>query len=101
MATKAGSKKDSGRYVLDNGVGVDWATNEHGWGLNRMPYLAVMVHPLHGIQAHGPFIDEDAASKWIRDEGPSEILHFYDGIAVQDTKWHTLCIHVPTHEVRR
>jgi hypothetical protein len=56
---------------------------------------------LHGIQAHGPFIDEDAASKWIRDEGPSEILHFYDGIAVQDTKWHTLCIHVPTHEVRR
>ena len=64
-ATKTHKASTKG-YDLDAGVGVNWATNDYGWGLNEMPHMAVLLHPLQGMTLWGPFVNEDAAHAWIR-----------------------------------
>ena len=49
MAKKAAVKPKTPGYDLDAGVGVQWATNDYGWGLEEMPHMAVLMHPLQGM----------------------------------------------------
>ena len=97
MAKKTVAEKPG--YAVDDGVGVEWAVNKHGWGLERCPHMAVAFHPIRGTTLWGPFVDEDAARKWIREEGTAELLRYYGGDEATDSKWYAINIHVPTHEV--
>lgn len=92
-AKTAASRKS--RYVVDAGVGVDWKTNPHGWGLERQPAVAVMYHPLKGMSVHGPFLDEDAAHTWVRNSGSSEVMDYYGDTTV--ASWFVMPVYVPTH----
>lgn len=82
-------------YVLDDGVGVCWETNKHGWGLDRVPAVAVMHHPLKGMTFHGPFVDENAAHLWIVKNGRSESLQYYGD--TDRAEWFVVSVNVPTH----
>lgn len=83
------------KYELDAGVGVNWETNAYGWGLEQMPYMAVLHHPIHGMALYGPFVSEDAAIAWIHKEGDATAFQYYG--RVSRTCWLTAAIHVPTH----
>lgn len=92
IAQKA--KKKSG-YVLDDGVGVKWDTNKHGWGLEQAPHIAVLIHPIHGMSVWGPFVSEDAAHAWVRRDGDGAAMHYFG--TPGESRWHVTMIHVPTH----
>lgn len=96
MATKTKTSKAE-KYALDAGVGINWQPNANGWGLEQAPYLAVLLHPIHGMVIHGPFLDEDAAHKWIREEGAGEVFRYYGGEDMPHIQWHPVMLHVPTH----
>jgi hypothetical protein len=95
MAKKAAVKPKTPGYDLDAGVGVQWATNDYGWGLEEMPHMAVLMHPLQGITLWGPFVNEDAAHAWVRKEGDGAAMHYYGETGV--SRWCVAGIHVPTH----
>ena len=96
MATKTKTSK-AAAYALDAGVGVELSPRKSGFGVERTPHIAVSHHPLHGIQAHGPFLDEDAARKWIHLHGADEIIHMYGTDELPNIKWYAMFLCVPTH----
>lgn len=89
----AGKKAEA--WVLDDGVGVSLAPNPHGWGVDNAPHIAVLMHPIKGMSFWGPFVDEDAAHRWVRNDGEAAVLHFFGELT--ESKWHVNYICVPTH----
>lgn len=91
------AKKKQSNYVLDTGVGVNFETHDRGWGLKETPHLAVLTHPIQNMTMWGPFINEDAAHKWVRESGTDELYRYF-GEQLPGAQWHVVMIHVPTHE---
>lgn len=95
MARKKAAASSKSRYVVDAGVGVRWETNKNGWGLERTPAVAVMHHPIKGMTVHGPFLDEDAAHTWVRNNGDAEVMDYYGDTST--SQWFVIPVYVPTH----
>jgi len=54
------------KWRLENGVGFDGnAKNENGSPKNHYVVMMCSIHG--GVQPFGPFLDEDSAHKWIRE----------------------------------
>jgi hypothetical protein len=88
-------KSKQTKYVVDAGVGIQWETDERGWGLKTGPYTAALFHPLRGLSVYGPFLDEDAAYRWVRAEGTATEFHFFGDNS--GCEWHVFPLFVPTH----
>lgn len=88
------TKKPAPRqFKVDDGVGFDAAQNADGYGFKNHPAVAVSIHPLRGMQIHGPFVTAAAARAWIDRDGDAELLGNYGDCRA--ATWHVECLDVP------
>ena len=93
---KTVSKKTK-RWKLFDGVGFQPEAATHYAEYQPARHCVVLVQSMHhGTDVYGPFINEDAAHKWIREEAEGEVWQRFNRSIVPGLSCHVVDMEVPT-----
>lgn len=97
MSKEKTVNKRKQEWVLRDGVGFDPAPESHTCEWHPASHCVVLMQSMHsGTQVFGPFLSEDAAHKWVREEGDSELYQRFDRASVPGVSFHVEFLDIPT-----
>ena len=82
MKTPKKSKTNTRTFRPAEGIGFDPSVGAH-YGLANNPAVVLAIHPVHGINVYGPFINRQAARQWASGDAPMDVGNSYGEI----TNW--------------
>ena len=94
--SKAKTVSSKREWKLFDGVG--FAPDAPSEFRDRGPaiHFVVLMQSMHsGTDVYGPFVTEDAAHKWIREDGEGELFQRFDRAAVPGVSFHVEWLMVP------
>jgi hypothetical protein len=62
-----------------DGIGFDTSVGNH-YGLKNNPAVVLAIHPIHGINVYGPFLNRQAAHAWASADAPLDVGNCYGEI---------------------
>ncbi len=90
------AKTSKRKWRLWGGVGFDPLSDEASQ-YGPHPHWVVLMQSMHsGTTAFGPFLNEDAAHRWVREESDSELYARFGRSSVPGVTFHVDSLEIPT-----
>jgi len=91
------AKNTAAKWRLYEGVGFDANRDTTNWEYIPSPHYVVLMQSMHsGTEVFGPFVSEDAAHKWVREEGDGEMYQRFNRTSIPGVSFHVEWLDIPT-----